>query len=98
MGSCVIESIASTVNFISSHGFDNCQFCELLSEIEDEYPDLPSTQQFNGLAVATFSCDLFLAHSQDWNFSEQELPPSTTVIKHWTALEVNFRCRLNTIS
>lgn len=39
--SCVTEPTALNANFIHSHGFNYCQFCEFLSKIEAEYLDLP---------------------------------------------------------
>lgn len=39
--SYVTEPKMSKVNFIHSCEFHNFQFCEFLSKIEDEYPDLP---------------------------------------------------------
>lgn len=38
--SCVIEPVASTLNFIQSHGNKCYQFHEFLSEIKAAYPDL----------------------------------------------------------
>lgn len=93
---CVIRPIVSKVNCISSSGPNHCLFCELLSKIEAEYPDLPY-ESLNSWLISNKSSMMFLAQGPARIFSWQE-PPSTTIIEHWITLEISFCWILHGIS
>lgn len=93
----VIEPLISTVNFTHSHRLNHCQFCEFLSELKGEYPDLLYPTAIWQVRNDKIFCNL-LSSCHGGNFSEWEQVTALTLghsYWHWIALKISFCCRLD---